>query len=453
MTRWHTLLAIDFDKWAAETYRANFPGVRVECGPVANYVGALPPADVILGGPPCQPFSDAGENEGEGDERDCIPDFCSAVADVMPRMFLMENVRGLLKEKHLPYFGRVLSRLESSCHVGVSYSGGYVVQYRLLDAVSFGVPQFRERIWVWGIRKDLYAAGVRHQWPKPTHAWPPPEGCMFGAALHPGVTVRQALGLDGWLRRDRGKGLLERHGERRDHPTDEPAPLISAGVAGSGARYTFIQSHADEPVSIDRPGPTLRSGGNGHDGCCLRVGAEVRVIGAGSNPHFIGEERTERDITDEPSPTIPCGDRFGNVLPVVKWRWSDAMLDKQPPIELDKPCPTIVKNWHKGLPYGSLKWKQDETGLWIRRLHPLECARLQSVPDSFVWLPEMPKGAAYKIVGNGWASGMAAVMSDALSSADPDSKTVIDLFCGGGLGACGWHGQYWSYQAGTGVAA
>jgi hypothetical protein len=64
---------------------ANFPGVRVECGPVADYLDALPDADVMLGGPPCQPFSDAGENEGEADDRDCIPDFCAAVERASPR--------------------------------------------------------------------------------------------------------------------------------------------------------------------------------------------------------------------------------------------------------------------------------------------------------------------------------------------------------------------------------
>lgn len=64
--KWDTLLAVDSDKWAAATYRANFPSVRVECGPVSDFISALPDADVILGGPPCQPFSDAGENESVG---------------------------------------------------------------------------------------------------------------------------------------------------------------------------------------------------------------------------------------------------------------------------------------------------------------------------------------------------------------------------------------------------
>lgn len=51
MNRWQTILAIDADKWAAATYAANFPGVPVQCGFVANYIASLPSADVVIGGP------------------------------------------------------------------------------------------------------------------------------------------------------------------------------------------------------------------------------------------------------------------------------------------------------------------------------------------------------------------------------------------------------------------
>ena len=493
---WQTLLAIDFDKWAALTYRANFPGVRVECGPVADFIDRLPDADVVIGGPPCQPFSDAGENEGEDDERDCIPDFCAAVERVKPRMFLMENVRGLLKEKHLRYFGRVLTRLEAA-------GPGYVVHYQFQNAVSFGVPQFRERVWVWGIRRDLYAAGVRHQWPKPTHTWPPPEPCMFGGALLAGVTVGQALEIDGWydaqnatahgpnepigtiqgeaqskggdaghyaIRRPRGF-TGPNDADRRDHPITEPCPTVDGRHGGSGlhivldtkqkrtrrdigepsttvaadSRHTLaIQSHADPARTIDEPAQTLRSGGGGHDGCC------VRIIGGGGNPHFAGDDRTERDITDEPSTTISASHTHNAIPAVVKYRWSDAMLTKHPPAS---PAPTVQAKWFKGGAEGLLRWKQTKDGLWVRRLTPLECARLQSLPDSFAWPEGMPKTHAYRVIGNGWAAAHGAAFSAALAAADPDSHTVIDLFCGGGLGASGWHGNYWSFNPKAEVAA
>lgn len=325
----------------------------------------------------------------------------------------MENVAGLLSAKHYQYFCRCIEELTDA---------GYVVQHRLLDAVSFGVPQFRLRVWVWDIRKDLYAAGMRHAWPHPTHEWPPPQGHgLFGASL-PGVTVGQALNIrDGrglelhvertlppggftttpfnfgtgpdpegfgdtephelFIRRMRGKGMLERGGDRRDHPTTEPSPAITVSKGGGG---TPLFWHSEEPR---------------------------------------------------------------------QWHWSDALLAKQPPIELDAPAPTIVKNWAKGTPYGCLKWKQTPEGLWISRLHPLECARLQSVPDDFVWPEDLPKTHAYRIIGNGQASLMVLRLREAMETVDPESKTCIDLYCGGGIGATGFAGRAWSYDLETAGAA
>lgn len=379
---WHTLIAIDFDKWAAETYRANFPGVRVECGPVSDFIDRLPNADVVLGGPPCQPHSHAGKRLASADERDGGDDYAAAVRKVMPRAFLMENVDGLLSSEGGRYFQRLYAMLEDA---------GYVLQYRVLDAVDFGVPQFRSRLWVWGIRRDLYVDGMRHCWPKPTHAWPPPEGCMFGAALLPGVTAGEALGLEGYeLHRKRGKGMIERWGDRRDIPLTEPAPTINGGNGdggSTGAIYLKPIAHA-----------------------------------------------------------------------VTEYRWSDAMLYKHPPAS---PAPTVQAKWFKGGAEGLLEmdapahtisgesrepiqnWKGKG---YCRRLLPLECARLQGVWDGFAWPEKITKTNQYRVIGNGWASTMGHVFAEAFAKADPESRTVIDLFCGGGLGACGWHGRYWASQ-------
>jgi site-specific DNA-cytosine methylase len=160
--------------------------------------------------------------------------------------------------------------------------------------------------------------------------------------------------------------------------------------------------------------------------------------------------RHERDITDQPSTTLTethIGTHQGAQNPrVVKWHWSEEWKQKHPPIELGLPCPSIIRNWHKGMPYGAVKVKQTADGLWVRRLHVLECARLQSLPDSFVFPDGLPITHAYKVIGNGWAAAHAAKFAEAMAKADPDCRTTIDLFCGGGLGACGWHGRYWSYE-------
>lgn len=456
MGHWTTILAVDNDKWACETYRANFPGVDVRCASVSDQIESLPYADVIIGGPPCQPFSDAGENEGEADERDCIPDFCAAVEHGKPRMFLMENVRGLLKEKHIRYFGRMLTRLEQA-------GPGYVVQWRVLDAVAYGVPQFRERVFVWGTRKDVYDDGARHQWPKSTHAWPPPDECMFGAALLPGVTVGEALGIpDASNRRIRGSGVI-----RRDHPSNEPCPTVMQPTGG-------------------------KSG-------LMLVGA--RIIGGGRNHPKDADgnyRRDKRDITDEPSTTV-VGLNGATTPTVRQYRWSEAMLRKHPPAAPSAPSPTVQAKYFKGGAEGLLRiegangWSgqrilnpmqpgpavsggtnaellaeprtihspcrtisagSHQGGPepinnriregYIRRLTPLECLRLQSGPDDFKWPDKITKTAMYRIVGNGWASRMGGVFSVAFALVDPKSRTLIDLFSGGGLGAVGWHGRFWA---------
>lgn len=147
---WKVIRAIDFDPKAVETYRLNIAADAVVCGSVEDMIDTLPYADVVLGGFPCQPHSLAGKREASADERDGGPDFVAAIAKVKPRMFLGENVAGILTSENGRYVQRLVASMEQA---------GYVVAVKTLDAVNFGVPQFRERVWFWGIRKDLYAAG------------------------------------------------------------------------------------------------------------------------------------------------------------------------------------------------------------------------------------------------------------------------------------------------------
>lgn len=298
---------------------------------------------------------------------------------------------------------------------------------------------------------------------------------MFGAALLPGVTVGEALGIEDPIRRMRGRGMADRPGERRDHPPSEPAPTVAASKGGGGT-----------PL--------------------------YRVIGGGTNPHYAGQTRTERDIADEPSTTI-AAQHTHNALPaVVECRWSDALYAKHSPASpaptlrasiakgratgallavpgpdqrvvvidgqnnaaypVDRPCGTIQANAQaKGgqaghhlavvdAPSHTLSgqsrepiqgWKDKG---YVRRLTPLECLRLQSGPDAFRWPDGITKTAMYRVVGNGWSCKVGWEFSKAFKLADPTSRTVIDLFCGGGLGASGWHGKYWSYEpAGKAVVA
>ncbi len=433
MSEWETKIAIDFDSWAAKTYAANFPSVDVRCAEVGSV--SLPGADVIVGGPPCQPFSAAGENEGESDARDCIPDFIRSVRKVRPRMFLMENVRGLLKARHMPYFGRVLKEFDDLA---------YEVQYQVEDAVDFGVPQFRARVWVWGIRRDVYAKGARHIWPMRTHQWPPEVEGMFGRIGRlPGVTVGQALGLHGAIRKHRAKSVV-----RRDHPT-----IDTSAALGGGGGHSFVEYDHGCAVA-EEPSPTLKAAGNvdcnGHQG--------------GGCPPVVAYHWSEKMLSKHPpaspAPTVQAKYAKGGAEGLLEMVDNPKHQPHQPhqpantlrsggdghgmpddcrSLAIDRPCETItgcsrepIQNW--------------KAKLYVRRLTPLECLRLQSGPDTFKWPEKITKTAMYRIVGNGWASRMGAVFAAALKAADPQSRTVIDLFCGGGLGAVGWHGNYWSYE-------
>ena len=102
----------------------------------------LPMASVVIGGPPCQPFSVNGHQMGLNDARDGFPAFISAIARLQPDIWLFENVRGVLYSNRW-YFDEITTSLRNL---------GYVVEYQLLNAVNYGVPQNRERVIVVGHR-------------------------------------------------------------------------------------------------------------------------------------------------------------------------------------------------------------------------------------------------------------------------------------------------------------
>jgi DNA (cytosine-5)-methyltransferase 1 len=150
-----------------------------------NDFGSL---DLIAGGPPCQPFSLGGKHAGMDDWRNMIPEFTRAVSEIMPRAFIMENVKGLLRPRFETYFSYVilcltyptvkrkrgeswmehLSRLEKIHTRGKFEDVHYNVVFRLLNAADYGVPQTRERVFIVGIRSDT---GIRWNFPDPTHSY------------------------------------------------------------------------------------------------------------------------------------------------------------------------------------------------------------------------------------------------------------------------------------------
>lgn len=155
-------LGFEMDDDAAATYRTNLAGncvtVKLEVG--FNY-GIEP--DVIIGGPPCQPFSVIGHQRGPRDSRDGFPVFLDAVERLNPKLAVIENVRGLLYQNR--------SYLESTVEALEGF--GYEVDVRLLNARDYGVPQNRERVIV-------VATQIGWSWPDPIVRKPVTAGVALG---------------------------------------------------------------------------------------------------------------------------------------------------------------------------------------------------------------------------------------------------------------------------------
>ncbi len=146
---------IEIDKDAVATLRHNRPDWNVIHADVSKVSFDGMSADVVTGGFPCQAFSYAGKGLGFEDIRGTLfYEFARCVKEVQPKLFLAENVRGLISHQKGKTLKTVLSVLESL---------GYDVHYRLLNAVNYDVPQKRERVIIIGIR-----SGIRFVYPAPS---------------------------------------------------------------------------------------------------------------------------------------------------------------------------------------------------------------------------------------------------------------------------------------------
>lgn len=142
------LLINDNNKDCCATLRRNHPGIEIVCESMLSldltkYVGQV---DLLAGGVPCQSFSQAGNRQGLDDPRgQLMVRFSELVTLLKPRMFLIENVRGLLTHDKGNTIVQVINMLNSSQL--------YDVQYKLLNAFDYHVPQKRERVFIIGTLK------------------------------------------------------------------------------------------------------------------------------------------------------------------------------------------------------------------------------------------------------------------------------------------------------------
>ena len=178
MAGFRELLAVEWDDNAVQTFKANFHDVPVYHGDIAKLsaervlemtglkAGEL---DVFDGSPPCQGFSTAGKRMIDDPRNQLFREYVRLLRGLKPKVFVMENVSGMVKGIMKLVFVEILKELKAS---------GYKVSARLLNAMYFGVPQSRERMIFIGVRDDL---GIEPSHPKAEVA-PLAAGCIVSIA-------------------------------------------------------------------------------------------------------------------------------------------------------------------------------------------------------------------------------------------------------------------------------
>jgi DNA (cytosine-5)-methyltransferase 1 len=195
------ILAVEWDLQAAATYAANFGSDHTYCGDItALRTAEVPLADVVIGGPPCQGFSNLGSRNVSDPRNKLWQEYLRVVARAKPKIFVIENVGRFLTSGEF-------EKLQDSVADGALK--GYALSYGVLNAADFGVPQRRNRTIIIGCRVGPVPL------PSATHS----NGGAGG--LLPWSTVRDALtGVPLQTRDHDLPGLTGRFGD-----VDVPGPF------------------------------------------------------------------------------------------------------------------------------------------------------------------------------------------------------------------------------------
>jgi DNA (cytosine-5)-methyltransferase 1 len=266
--------ANDIDKDATATYIKNI-GEHIVCADIKTIsISGLPTADAIVGGFPCQGFSQANMRRAVEDERNLLYKFFyEAVKNRKPKFFIAENVRGLLSLGKGCAIKQIVDDFEAA---------GYIVTVNLVNMADYGVPQTRQRVFILGQRKDL-GAEPHFRFPEKTHG--------KSGIPKPWVSIKSAL----------------EHYPSPDKPNDYINHICSSYKVEP---RNFTGHRATDP---DKPSPTILARGNGKGGVCaiphyngvrrltIRESATVQTFP--ENFEFIGRMNS-------------CYRQIGNAVPV-----------------------------------------------------------------------------------------------------------------------------------------
>ncbi len=243
---YETVWANDFNQWAAKTFTHNFGDV-MHCGDIEKIDPykdkSIPDCDIILGGFPCQDFSMIWKRPGLNGERgNLYKSFLRFVDAKKPKAFVAENVKGLLSANKNKAIETIIKDFEN-------IAPGYLVKVQLYNFAEYGVPQFRERVLIVGIRKDTSFDFVH---PEPSH----------GPNRLPYVTAGDAL-------KD-----VEKIISNNDKMNPKPKTIEMLKLIPEGGNFTDIPkdhplyvkgmiSHVYRRINRNEPSKTIIAAGGG----------------------------------------------------------------------------------------------------------------------------------------------------------------------------------------------
>lgn len=215
---------VEIDTYCCKTLRLNRPTWNIleqdlHAFDAAPYKGV----DLLAGGLPCPPFSRAGKQLGQQDERNLFPRAIEIIDQVLPRAIMIENVRGFLDPCFAGYRQQITGQLESL---------GYRVDIRLLNAQDFGVPQARLRTIIMGLRTDSLGS---FPWPSTAKY----KTITVATALYPLLRANGWQQVDSWkLKANKVAptivGGSKKHGGPDLGPTRARRAWAELGIDGRG---------------------------------------------------------------------------------------------------------------------------------------------------------------------------------------------------------------------------
>lgn len=235
---------VEYEREYCDCLSRNRPEWNVICQDVHNFDGNpyCGKVDLLSGGVPCPPFSIAGKQLGNKDERDLFPEMLRLVREIQPKVVMIENVRGLMSSTFDQYRYSILGELLKM---------GYNTHIQLLNASDYGVPQLRPRVIIIGVSNEL----------KDTFVYPLPHKKDTKTV---GETLYDLMAVNGW--KDAGKwmkkansiaptivGGSKKHGGADLGPTRARLAWAELGIDGRG-----VSDEAPEKDFVGLPKLTPR---------------------------------------------------------------------------------------------------------------------------------------------------------------------------------------------------